>query len=126
MRSKSNSIWQRAAMMTIIGTTLYGTAFASEAVLPKEAIPRLQLPTQETLLESKNEHQKTSKAVAKQTQAAINPNQLYADKRLINPYTAYMWREDNEIRLLYLRLFARLATVLKQIPIYLPARAWIP
>ena len=53
MRSKSNSIWQRAAMMTIIGTTLYGTAFASEAVLPKEAIPRLQLPTQETLLESK-------------------------------------------------------------------------
>lgn len=96
MRSKSNSIWQRAAMMTIIGTTLYGTAFASEAVLPKEAIPRLQLPTQETLLESKNEHQKTSKAVAKQTQAAINPNQLYADKRLITPYTAYMWREDNE------------------------------
>ncbi|WP_127058368.1 phosphatase domain-containing putative toxin [Veillonella ratti] len=96
MKRKSNSIWQRAAMMTIIGTTLYGTAFASEAVLPKEAIPRLQLPTQETLLESKNEHQKTSKAVAKQTQAAINPNQLYADKRLINPYTTYMWREDNE------------------------------
>lgn len=96
MRSKSNSIWQRAAMMTIIGTTLYGTAFASESVLPKEAIPRLQLPTQETRIESINEHQKTSKTVAKQAHTAINPNQVYADTRLINPYKAYMWREDNE------------------------------
>lgn len=83
-------------MMTIIGTTLYGTAFASEAVLPKEAIPRLQLPTQETRLESINEHEKTTKAVAKQSRVAINPNQVYADNRLINPYAAYMWRQDNE------------------------------
>lgn len=83
-------------MMTIIGTTLYDTAFASEAVLPKEAIPRLQLPTQETRLESINEHEKTTKAVAKQSHTAINPNRMYADKRLINPYAAHMWREDNE------------------------------
>lgn len=96
MKPKSSAIWQRAALMTIVGTTLYGTAFANEATLPKSAIPRLPLPTQESRLESEATHGSVVHSVAKVARMAVNPNIMYADKRLVNPYTPYMWRVDSE------------------------------
>ncbi|WP_295238475.1 protein tyrosine phosphatase [Veillonella sp.] len=96
MKSKSSAIWQRAALMTIVGTTLYGTAFANEAVLPKAAIPRLQLPTQESRLEGEVAHESVVNTVEKAAHRAINPNTMYADARLVNPYKPYMWRVDSE------------------------------
>ncbi|WP_251442761.1 protein tyrosine phosphatase [Veillonella intestinalis] len=96
MKRKSSAIWQRAALMTIVGTTVYGTSFAQEAVLPKAAIPRLALPTQESRLESEVAHKAVADSIQLTSKQAINPNAVYADKRLVNPYTPYMWREDSK------------------------------
>lgn len=94
MKPTTRNTWRRAALMTILGTALCSSALANESVLPSAAVPNLKLPTQITKEEERVEHNKIAAQGQRLSEQAVNPNTLYADKRLRNPYKAYIWRRD--------------------------------
>lgn len=94
MKPNTHNIWRRAALMTILGTTICSTALGNEATLPSKAIPNLKLPSQIEKEEDHVNYTSLSAAVKSISEKAIDPNVLYADSRLPNPYKAYIWRRD--------------------------------
>lgn len=94
MKPTTRNTWRRAALMTILGTALCSSALANESMLPANAVPNLKLPTQITKEEERVERARVSSEGQMLSEKAVDPNALYADKRLPNPYKAYVWRRD--------------------------------
>lgn len=94
MKPTTRNTWRRAALMTILGTALCSSALANESMLPANAVPNLKLPTQITKEEERVERARISSEGQMLSAKAVDPNALYSDKRLPNPYKAYVWRRD--------------------------------
>lgn len=83
----NKTIWHRAALAVLVSSAMCSSAMAADTLsLPKAAIPDLQIPTATTKTDAK--------IVAPNDKAPEDPNEVYRDKRLPNPYTTAIWRID--------------------------------
>lgn len=84
----NKTIWRQAALAILVSSTMCSSTMAADAPsLPKASIPDLQIPAPATT--------KTATDIAAQKiNTPEDPNEIYRDKRLPNPYATAIWRAD--------------------------------
>lgn len=89
MKSNKN-IWRQAALAVLVSSAMCGSAMAADGIsLPKAAIPDLQIPAATATATTAS-----AEEAAKKANTPEDPNEVYSDKRLPNPYATAIWRVD--------------------------------